>query len=57
MRATLLLLLLALAACSPPEAQRKPGEPGADVGNRGASLVLHGRNDAFHGTPSLGQGR
>jgi hypothetical protein len=27
------------------------GSPGADVGNRGPTVELHGKTDPFHGTP------
>jgi hypothetical protein len=47
-----LIAALALAACASPEARRaRGGGAGADVGNRGDSVDLHGRPDPFHGTP------
>lgn len=54
--ALLVVLLVAVAACTSPEAVRAPGGPGADIGNRGASIELHGRTDPFYGTPLAGQG-
>jgi hypothetical protein len=51
-----LLALLGLVACAPPESLRgRGGGPGADVGNRGASVELHGRTDPAHDTPAVGQ--
>lgn len=53
-----LALALALAACSP-EANRAPGEPGADVGNRTYPLPsLHGdrsRNNPSAEVPRAGR--
>ena len=47
-----LLLLLALAACSP-EDGRKRGELGADPGNRpDDGLVVRERTDSLRGTPT-----
>ena len=48
---------LLLAACQSPEATRAPGGRGADVGNRGPEVDLHGKPDPFHGTPKLGSPR
>jgi hypothetical protein len=45
-------------ACSP-EAGRKPGEPGADVGNRASPnelVELHGKIDPDYGVPTVGTG-
>lgn len=52
-----LLLGGALAGCSPPESERRPGEAGADVGNRGAEVTLHERSEPFHDTPDRRPGR
>ncbi|EYF05129.1 hypothetical protein [Chondromyces apiculatus] len=39
-------------ACASPEARRsRGGGPGADPGNHGAEVAVHGRVDPFHGTP------
>jgi hypothetical protein len=47
-----------LSACTSPEATReRGGGPGADVGNRGAVVELHGGAEPFHGTPLKGAGR
>jgi hypothetical protein len=49
---------LALAACASPEARRvRGGGPGADVGNRGAEVQIHGPLNPFHDTPLRGPGR
>lgn len=52
-----LLLGGALAGCRPPESERQPGEPGADVGNRGAEVTLHERREPFYDTPDRHPGR
>lgn len=45
-------LFLFVLGCASPEATRaRGGGPGADVGNRGATLDIHGRVDMFHDTP------
>ncbi len=50
-RAFALVLLigsLTLAACSPEATRARSGGPGADQGNRGADVDMHGqRNPAF----------
>ncbi len=52
MRTVILLLALAGAACGSPEAERKrAGGPGADVGNHGSPVSMHGERDMFHETP------
>jgi hypothetical protein len=53
-----LLLLLATAgallACSSPEATRvRAGGPGADVGNRGETVLMHGGSRPYAGTPRI----
>jgi hypothetical protein len=53
-----LVALLTLAACGSPEARRaRGGGPGADVGNRGEQIQLHGVRDPFHKTPVRSPGR
>jgi len=48
----LLLVALAAAACSSPEASRaRGGGAGADVGNHGNPVEIHGPQDMFHDTP------
>jgi hypothetical protein len=59
-RASVWLVLLvggALSGCRPPESERRPGEPGADVGNRGERVTLHERREPFHDTPNRLAGR
>lgn len=51
-------LVIGLAACRSPEASRaRGGGPGADVGNHGKPVEIHGRVDPFHDTPRKGSGR
>ncbi len=53
----LVLFLVGLAACSP-EASRTRGDgPGADPGNHGAVIQLHGTPEPFYQTPLKGAGR
>ncbi len=48
------LLAVALGACRSPEAVRaRGGGPGADVGNRGASLEFHAGAEPYHQTPCV----
>jgi hypothetical protein len=50
-------LAIALSACKSPEAARtRGGGPGADVGNRGDQVELHGKVDPYHQTPKKGAG-
>ena len=52
--AVLVVALLALAACSSPEARRSRGSgPGADVGNRKAQVQLHAGSSPYRNTPAL----
>jgi hypothetical protein len=54
LRVTLVAVLLALAACSSPEATRtRGGGPGADVGNRGSPVELHAGAQPYHKTPCV----
>jgi hypothetical protein len=48
------LAALALAACASPEATRmRAGGPGADVGNRGRVVEMHGGSNPFWQTPRM----
>ena len=48
----------AAAGCTSPEATRtRGGGAGADVGNHGQTIELHGKLDPFRGTPHRGPGR
>lgn len=50
-RLTLLMALLAAAACTSPEASRqRAGGRGADVGNHG-EIELHAGSDPYYRTP------
>jgi hypothetical protein len=50
--APLLVLLLALGACTSPEATRqRAGGAGADVGNRGDAVELHAGSQPYWRTP------
>lgn len=50
-----LLAAVVLAGCASPEASRDRGQPGADVGNRSATLEMHGGSDPAHDTPRVGK--
>jgi hypothetical protein len=53
-----LLLTLVLAGCGPEASRMRSGGPGADVGNRGGTIDLHGELDErsqFYGTPRVGE--
>jgi hypothetical protein len=48
------LIALGLAACTSPEATRmRAGGPGADVGNHGRVVELHGGSNPFWHTPRV----
>jgi hypothetical protein len=50
----LLVVLLLLAGCTSPEAERtRGGGPGADRGNRGEPVVMHEGSQPYAGTPRL----
>jgi hypothetical protein len=54
----MLAALLALAACGSPETGRaRGGGAGADVGNRGQQIEIHGALNPFHKTPLRSPGR
>jgi hypothetical protein len=58
MRRALLLVIVLAGACGSPEAERtRGGGPGADVGNHGAPVEIHGALNMFHSTPQKGPGR
>jgi len=44
-----------LLACASPEAGRRPGQPGADIGNRGRPVEMHAGADPYHDTPCVEQ--
>ena len=53
-RVTLVAVLLALTACSSPEATRtRGGGPGADVRNWGKPVELHAGAQPYHKTPCV----
>jgi hypothetical protein len=53
-----LLAVVGVAACNSPEATRmRAGGPGADVGNRGRVVEMHGGSQPYWGTPRLVQER
>ena len=50
---------LVALACSPEASRVRSGGPGADVGNRGSTVELHGKrgpDQMFYQTPRVGQG-
>ena len=47
----LMWLVLALSACSPEASRARGGGAGADVGNHGSPVEIHGTQDMFHDTP------
>lgn len=48
------VLLLAAAACASPESRRaRGGGPGADPGNRGATVVFHDGATPYYQTPCV----
>jgi hypothetical protein len=48
-----LVCVLALGACTSPEAERTRGSgPGADIGNRNAPVLMHEGALPYHGTPT-----
>jgi hypothetical protein len=58
MKTIALTVLLAgvvlVSGCASPEARRtRGGGSGADVGNRGETVILHGGSDPFWKTPDL----
>jgi hypothetical protein len=46
---------LLTAACSPEATRTRSGGPGADVGNRGPTVDLHGSSNPYFLTPKSGQ--
>jgi hypothetical protein len=55
--ATLLVcaLLALLAACSPEATRRRGAGPGADIGNHGSPMEIHGQTNPSYQTPRVGQ--
>lgn len=54
----LVTFVLAASACTSPEAARaRGGDPGADVGNRGAEVKMHDGSQPYYETPLRGPGR
>ena len=54
-RVLALLLLfgsLTLAACSPEATRARSGGPGADMGNRGVDVDMHGRRNPDYRVPA-----
>jgi hypothetical protein len=53
-RLVLMVIPLAIAACTSPEATRdRGGGPGADKGNRGDVVLMHEGSHPYAGTPRL----
>jgi hypothetical protein len=50
----LLVAGLALTACSPEAARTRSGGPGADIGNRGPVVNMHGAQSPYYQTPRVG---
>lgn len=49
-----LLIVVLIAGCSSPEAERtRGGGPGADTGNRGAPVAMHEGSKPYENTPKL----
>lgn len=47
----LAILIVGLAACSPEAERTRGGGPGADPGNRNATVEIHKGAEMFHETP------
>lgn len=47
------LFAVLVSGCDSPEAGRKGGEPGADVGNRGATVEFHAGAKPYFRTPCV----
>jgi hypothetical protein len=45
--------LLIISACASPEADRPPGNPGADVKNWGRPVEMHAGAEPYHETPCV----
>jgi hypothetical protein len=46
---------LVALACSPEAERTRGGGPGADIGNRGPSVELHGQSNPYYHTPLVGE--
>ena len=56
-RAAALVLMILAAGCASPEASRvRGGGPGADPGNRGATVRMHQGSEPYYETPRLTPG-
>lgn len=52
--ALILAALIVLAACTSPESTRsRAGGPGADLGNRGATVRMHEGSRPYYDTPRI----
>jgi hypothetical protein len=49
----LFLGAMAMVACSPEGSRTRSGGQGADIGNRGTSVELHGQLNPYFETPRL----
>lgn len=58
--ATLAVMALGLAACTPEARRERATGPGADIGNHGWPVQMHGDTDpvrrVYHETPRMGRG-
>ena len=57
--AALLVAGLLLTACSPEATRTRSGGPGADIGNHGRTVEMHGQqgpDGMYYQTPTMGQG-
>ena len=53
--ALVLVAVLALTACSPEASRARGGGPGADVGNRKATVQIHGPTNPSFREPVVGR--
>ena len=54
--AALLVAALGLVGCSPEATRVRGGGPGADIGNWGSPVEIHGKTDPSYQVPRVGQG-
>ena len=50
----LMVLVLAMTACSPEAARTRNSGPGADIGNRQPQVDMHGQQSPYYQTPRSG---